>query len=427
MVEEDGIEIPKYEDEESYLVARKGDDLMCMFQCDLCHFRNMESRNPDGGGTDEKILRYIRRANLDAFWARRPNTVYQHFLEMRSTLADADEMRMTPPFPERGPMALKDTSGMSAAVLLLKKSLRPGKYSNNNLTFDTTRKRRGAISSYWHGSVEGMRTSVLAKEEKKLMLTDSPTYSLWFERFIRGMHNRMGDDIRPDEGVDIELLHYMLNTLQECLDNTEDAGGRKRIIQLGFYLSATFSAGLRGNELFNLNLKGLLEHDQEASELGHVILPLLGRFKGETGLNYHLIPIAGVTTSGINNRYWMDAFLGTLNESSGWAFKMGTGIKMKQADLQEDFYALMDEVQNRTKLIDNKVDIREEYGLSRSLRRGSNTHAHNMGVKASQIELNNRWRKFFYAGGKRPGMGIRDSYIQIKQAMPALLKYSSAL
>ena len=57
MVEEDGIEIPKYEDEESYLVARKGDDLMCMFQCDLCHFRNMESRNPDGGGTDEKILR----------------------------------------------------------------------------------------------------------------------------------------------------------------------------------------------------------------------------------------------------------------------------------------------------------------------------------------------------------------------------------
>ena len=430
MVEEDGVEIPKDEDDENYQTARKGDDLMCMFQCELCHFRNMESRNPDDNGTDKKILRYIRRANLDAFWARRPNTVYQHFLEVRSTIADAEEMQMTPPFPERGPLALKDTSGMAAAVLLLKKSLRPGKYSDTNLTFDSTRKRRGAISSYWHGSVEGMKTSVLAKEEKKLMLTDSPTYSLWFERFIRGMHNRMGDDIRPDEGVDIDLLHHMLNTLKHCVDNTKKVEGRIRIIQLGFYISATFSAGLRGNELFNLNVKGLLEHDQEASNLGHVILPLLGRFKGETGLNYHLIPVAGKTKSGIDNRYWMDAFLGTLRdtgESRGWAFKTQDGKRMKQADLQVDFFALMDEVQDTTKLIDNRIDIREEYGLSRCLRRGSNTHAHNMGVSSTQIELNNRWRKFFYAGGKRPGMGIRDSYIQIKQAMPALLKYSSAL
>ena len=88
----------------------------------------MELRNPDGGGTDEKLLRHTKRANLDAFGARRPNTVYQHILEMRSTLADANEMRMTSPFPERGPIALKDTSCMTATVLLLKKSLTPGKY-----------------------------------------------------------------------------------------------------------------------------------------------------------------------------------------------------------------------------------------------------------------------------------------------------------
>ena len=56
MLEEDGIEIPKEEDKEDYLVSRKGDDLMCLFQCELCHFRNMELRNPDGEGRDEKIL-----------------------------------------------------------------------------------------------------------------------------------------------------------------------------------------------------------------------------------------------------------------------------------------------------------------------------------------------------------------------------------
>ena len=141
----------------------------------------------------------------------------------------------------------------------------------------------------------GYKKSALAKEETKLMLADSPTYSLWFERFIRGMHNRMGNDIWPDEGVGNNLLHHMLNTLQQYLENIDNVTGMKGSIQLGCYLSATSSARLWGNELFNLNIKGLLEHDQEASDLGHGILPLLGRFKGETGFNYHLIPIAGET------------------------------------------------------------------------------------------------------------------------------------
>ena len=86
----------------------------------------MESRDPNKDGADDTVLRYIRRANLDAFWARRPGTVYLHFLEMRAMIADAEEMQITPLFPERGPMTLKDTSGMGATILLLKKSLRPG-------------------------------------------------------------------------------------------------------------------------------------------------------------------------------------------------------------------------------------------------------------------------------------------------------------
>ena len=40
----------------------------------------------------------------------------------------------------------------------------------------------------------------------------------------------------------------------------------------------------------------MMDHDWEGKELGQVVLPLLGRFKGETGLNYHLIHIAVVTT-----------------------------------------------------------------------------------------------------------------------------------
>ena len=62
----------------------------------------------------------------------------------------------------------------------------------------------------------------------------------------------------------------------------------------------------------------------------------------------------------------MYAFLEMSNEtgeSRGWTFKKEDGSRMKQVDLQEDFYALMDEVQDTTKLIDNRIDIWEEYGL----------------------------------------------------------------
>ena len=52
--------------------------------------------------------------------------------------------------------------------------------------------------------------SVLAKDNRKLMLTDNPTYNLWFERFVRGIHNPMGDDIRQDLSVDVKVLHHML-------------------------------------------------------------------------------------------------------------------------------------------------------------------------------------------------------------------------
>ena len=147
-------------------------------------------------------------------------------------------------------------------------------------------------------------------------------------------------------------------------------------------------------------------------------------------MNYHLTPIANVTSSVIDNRFWMNKFLSirkTLGETRGWAFKTETGDKGRQVDMQEDFFELLEEVQASSSLIKDGVNVREEYGLSRSLRRGSNTHAHNMGVSEQRIELNNRLRKFFYAGGKRPTMGIRDYFIQVKQAMPALLEYSSPL
>jgi len=60
---------------------------MCQFQCDLCHFRNIQRRDPLVGNVKDSLsLRCIRRANLDAMWAREPTTVGGNLREVKRLL-----------------------------------------------------------------------------------------------------------------------------------------------------------------------------------------------------------------------------------------------------------------------------------------------------------------------------------------------------
>jgi hypothetical protein len=61
------------EDKTRFLRARVGDHVLCPFQCELCHFKNMQGRSSMKGTgvlNDAETIDLIRRANLDAFWSR---------------------------------------------------------------------------------------------------------------------------------------------------------------------------------------------------------------------------------------------------------------------------------------------------------------------------------------------------------------------
>ena len=79
------------------------------------------------------------------------------------------------------------------------------------------------------------------------------------------------------------------------------------------------------------------------------------------------------------------------------------------------------------KLIKDGVDIWVDFGLSRSLRRGATTEVQNQGVDDTDIQRNNRWRKVEAAGTKIPTFVMREHYTEVKQAVRALLTFSSAL
>ena len=65
------------EEEDRYCKGHNGDHLIGIpFECGLCHFHNINHCEPSWGDCkDEFTLMCIRRANLDAMWAREPSTV----------------------------------------------------------------------------------------------------------------------------------------------------------------------------------------------------------------------------------------------------------------------------------------------------------------------------------------------------------------
>jgi hypothetical protein len=68
--DEDGNVLVNEEDRGRSLRARVGDHVLCPFQCELCHFINMQGRSPMKGTgvlNDAETIDLIRRANLDVF------------------------------------------------------------------------------------------------------------------------------------------------------------------------------------------------------------------------------------------------------------------------------------------------------------------------------------------------------------------------
>jgi hypothetical protein len=201
------VDVGGPEDDDRYLQARNGDNLVTPFQCDLCHFRSLMQRDHVGGlPQDHRLLKLIQRANLDALWSREPSMV-RGTLSMchqggriAQSLGFKDQL-----FRPMGPHPLGDTFGMGAAIVMLQQSLAPGKY-DKCMQFASVRKFRSAFSNVYHVTTEGQEAMVLAKDVRKMTVTKCPTYGEFFERFLRGMHKCMGEISRPDRALSLELM-----------------------------------------------------------------------------------------------------------------------------------------------------------------------------------------------------------------------------
>ncbi|KAL7556103.1 hypothetical protein ACA910_008072 [Epithemia clementina (nom. ined.)] len=169
--------------EAMYQCARPGDHLMTPYQCELCHFWNIFYRDPDEGSAEDKwVTLCIIQANLDAFWSRQPSTVGNSLHEMKRVMNIANLMRLDEPLAAywRGPFPLKDTFGMTPAIVSLQRSLDRGKNAKT-IQWDTMRGVRSAMSNFMHTTPGGIGGFTMSDAKKSTHVTHSAMNTMWFK------------------------------------------------------------------------------------------------------------------------------------------------------------------------------------------------------------------------------------------------------
>jgi len=133
----------------------------------------------------------------------------------------------------------------------------------------------------------------------------------------------MGSQLQPNHGLLIGAIIRLLDLIDEDakeaarLDSVLEAN---ELWKVGAYICVLTAASLRGHKGFYFDLAGMQKHvskgregvvpaglnkntmlkEEDCLSLPHVTICLLGKFKGKTGVDHHLITVASKMSSGLH-------------------------------------------------------------------------------------------------------------------------------
>ena len=435
-VDDDGNDQTQLGDELRYLHARRGDHLMVPFQCDLCHFRNIMGRNPWlSKWQDHEIMEYIRRAILDSFWSRESSTVAFNLREARRMETKvSDRLEMPSITPPMGPFPLCDECGMSGAMAMLDRSLDPGRCADH-VQHGVFRKVRSSITNIIQSGVGGLGDSMGAYQRNKIWVTKAATQKFWFSRFMEGLHKRVGEIRMPDRILTIEEIHAIDRCLEREFVHAKGKEDQKRLSELGTWFSGGICTGLRGEEMLLIDLygtaKSVAQFMKEDASDPHFKFVILGRTKGvqEDGHKF-AIPCVKVTQGAhLRPGIWLKRLLKVkkeLGQTNGKLFRRNLQ-KAKLCEFEDDFYRVIERIQDTTDLIPPEVNVRNEHGLPRTIRRSATAHARNMRLSSDLLNAIHRWGKEMNATTGVPRLDMQDTYTTIDSICPLMLEFSRGM
>jgi hypothetical protein len=120
-------------------------------------------------------------------------------------------------------------------------------------------------------------------------------------------------------------------------------------LEATFYVIG-YTATLRGEEIVKSDLLSVVKHWEASgrNDPPHVVVGLIGRFKGEIGFSYHVIPLVVKTKSGMEPRKWIGCLKDCYEAKGirhGALFRNPYGSRMKIADMTETFMRRLSLVQ----------------------------------------------------------------------------------
>jgi hypothetical protein len=177
-------------------------------------------------------------------------------------------------------------------------------------------------------------------------------------------------------------------------------------------------ASLRGLEVFMMDLAALQRHIHlrkggvvpvdpmkagiDPSTAPHVIITLLGEFKGELGYNYHLMSLASTTTSGIELRWWIETLIKVREEEgciTGQAFGHKDGSVAFMREYDNILHHFLKRIQNANpNLISDTDDIQANYGLLQTFWRTAEGRARATYLDSGVKNAMNGWKKLEQKG-----------------------------
>jgi hypothetical protein len=378
-------------------------------------------------------MEYIRRANLDAFWARETNTV-------NSNLRNAKQMEekvsarlgipsITPPM---GPFPFEDKFGMAVALATLDRSLDPGIYEEH-VQWDTFRKVRSAVTNISQAGVSGLLDVVGAYERERVWISGVPTHSFWYSRFMVGLHKRVGEIRKPDRALTIDEIHVIERILETEWKNASNVQAQKKVAEMGVWFIVEFCVGIRGEEMLLIEFAGTKKSLKFLRALTnpHFKLVVTGRTKGNqvSGSKFAIPCVTRTEGTGLEPGKWIERLVGILSEmgvKDGPLFRRNLR-PTRLVEYQDDFFKVIEAVQATTSFIPEDICVRDEYGTERTLRRSATAHAKNMGLGDDVIKANNRWRSEFNSRtGGSSRVDMIDVYTTLDALLPTVLRFSKA-
>jgi hypothetical protein len=434
-----GLEIVDEGDERRHKEARPGDALICPFECDDCASFWLERKWPEWTDPGEKFLgAYIRQANLDVFHSRANNTVSQNLREFKEQAIQGESFGFAA-FDPIGPFDRAYDSGMRAALGVLFKSQKPGKHEDK-IKFSAARRARTIHTNVFKASARGHTLSLFVQTDKKRSIVSiNPTDSEFYTMFTTGLEARIGQRVKRDCAVSIELVVELQRMSEEAWIAAAVKDDIKQMYDMSrwtTYFLWTFCHSLRGWETPRAiisQLRSQIVDEDEAILRGipaHYGLPLYGRFKSCGNSNAQLLcMIAASTASGLEPLKWLLRLLDCMERilpRSDWLFQTRNGDKLSMTDFDDMFYEALLDIQKRRKdIIDDKIDVLEDYFLARSFRRGATTRAQLADVPETRIV---NWVNHWGTGTEILVKGpLRVIYSERKLMLSHFLKFSGAL